>query len=220
MNPELSFARGLSKTARRAVGSLPILPAKAKKQLLRRGDDCPGAVFVLAGNLRVYYLTRGGREATLYRVEPPDGCVLALTATFRSEPYPAWVQAGPNGARYVVMPRELFRSLFESEPAFRDYVFGALSARVFELMTSLEETASLEVEVRIARYLLRHAGHAGVTRQSQAAIANEVGSVREVVFRCLREWVKRGWVHNGRGFVQILDRSALWRLAFEKEPTQ
>src|SRR5262249_44799906 len=147
--------------SRRELGTLFTTRARARQHLLRRGDDADGAFLVVGGALRVYYITSEGREATLYDVEPGGTCILAVASTFNREPYPAWVQAGSAGASFVRVPSAAFRRLFDQEQAFREFIFGALSGRVFELMSAIEETGTASVEERVARYLLRRADGEG-----------------------------------------------------------
>lgn len=49
-----------------------------------------------------------------------------------------------------------------------------------------------------------------VTHQS---LAVELGSVREVVSRQMKEFARRGWIASTRGHVSIADRGALSELA-------
>jgi CRP/FNR family transcriptional regulator len=203
------FLARLGLAARRELGALVPARFRSKARLLRRGDAVQGMYFVVEGSLRVYYLTPEGREATLYRVEPGGTCVLALTSTFSEEPYPAWVDGGPESGAFVRVPPELCRRLLAAEPAFRDFVFATLSGRIFELMRTLEEAGSLQVEQRVARYLLRHAGATRSVRASQAGIAAELGTAREVVFRALRSLAARGAIVTARMRVDIVDPVAL-----------
>jgi len=203
------FIASLGARAKRDLGALASSRAKAKQQLLRRGDAIDGAYFVIEGSLRVYYLTPEGREATLYHVETGSACILSLASALRSEPYPAWVDAGPSGSSHVRVASEALRRLLADEAGFRDFVFGALSGRVFELMRALEETGSAQLEQRVARYLARHVAADGSVRVTQAGIASELGTAREVVFRALRSLSERGLVSTGRMRVQVTDLNGL-----------
>jgi CRP/FNR family transcriptional regulator len=207
------FLAGLSPPARKELGALAELRASPGQVLLSRGDDAQGAFLVLQGALRVYYLTEEGREATLYRVEPGSTCVLALSATLRSQPYPAWVEAAPRGVRFVRVPREAFHRLVEEEGAFRDFVLEALSGRIFELMSTLEQLATSTVVQRVAGYVARQAGAGGEVGATQAMIAAELGTAREVVFRALRGLAAQGLVATARGRVRVLDPRGLAHLA-------
>ncbi len=214
MSPALAaarfpFLRGLSTEGRRELYTLPAKRIGPRRSLLRRGDRADGAYLVTGGALRVFYLTAAGREATLYHVETGGTCVLALTATLAGEPYPAWVQAGPSGAEVVRVPSPLFQRLFDGEAAFREFVLRTLSARVFELMCTLEEVGSVMVERRVARYLLRARQAGGDVRATQAGIAAEVGTAREVVYRALRALSARNLIRTGRMRIRILDDRGL-----------
>ena len=209
------FLAQLSSEGRRELAACRVQTIGARRVLLERGARAAGAYLVTAGLLRVYYLTAEGREATLYRVEPGGTCVLAITATIGQEPYPAWVESGPEGAAFSLIPAEPLRRLLDTEAAFREFVFGVLSGRVFELMQALEEAGSARTEQRVARFLLKRAAPDGTVRATQAAIAGELGTAREVVFRALRSLGARRLIETGRIRVRILDAAGLRRVAGE-----
>jgi CRP/FNR family transcriptional regulator, anaerobic regulatory protein len=210
---QFPFLAQLADASRRELGAIAATRVKPDQHLLRRGDAADGAYLVVSGSLRVYYITAQGREATLYHVEPGGTCILALTATFNEEPYPAWVEAGAEGAVFVRVPSDVFRRLFDGEPVFRDFLFSVLSGRVFELMRALEETGSTQIEQRVARYLVRRIDAKGTVHASQVGIASELGTAREVVFRALRSLATRGLLETGRARIKILDLPQLRRVA-------
>jgi len=203
------FLARLGAPARRELGALSASHAKPRQHLLRQGDAVAGLYLVVAGSLRIYYITAEGREALLYRVEPGGTCVLALTAAFNEEPYPAWVDAGTEGTSYLRVPSALSRRLLAEEPAFRDFVFRVLSGRVVELMQTLEEAGTTQLEQRVARYLLRNLGSDGALRVTQAGIASDLGTAREIVSRALRSLSARGWVRTGRSRISVQDQPSL-----------
>jgi CRP/FNR family transcriptional regulator, anaerobic regulatory protein len=212
-NEHFPFLARLSRESRVELGALATTRVPKKKQLLRRSDPANGAYLVVSGSLRVYYVTAEGREATLYHVEAGGTCVLALTSTLGDEPYPAWVDAGPSGSEFVRVPSLTFHRLFDGDEAFRKFVFGALSGRVFELMRALEETGTALVEQRVARYLLKQRDPDGSVRVTQQALASELGTAREVVFRVLRSLAQRKVVETARLRIRIVDIDGLTRVA-------
>jgi CRP/FNR family transcriptional regulator len=207
------FLERLSVANRRELNRLVSTRVRPGHRLLQRGDPVDGAYLIVGGSLRVFYITASGREATLYRVEPGGTCILALTASFNRQPYPAWVEAGTVGGEFVRVPSELFRRLLDGEAAFREFIFGVLSARVFELMRALEETGTAQLEQRVARFLMRAVGADGSVRISQAGIAAELGTAREVVFRALRSLAQRELIRTGRMRIRILEPKKLRALA-------
>jgi CRP/FNR family transcriptional regulator, anaerobic regulatory protein len=215
LNAELfPFIAGLTARSRNELTELVAVRVEARRQLLRRGDAVGGAYFVLSGSLRAHYITAEGRDATLYHAEPGGSCILALNATLNDEPYPAWVDA-PTGSTFVRVPSELFHRLLDSEAPFRAYVFGAMSRRIFELMCTLEEQRSTQIEQRVARYLLKALAlvPASEVQATQVSIAAELGTAREVVFRALRSLAQQGLVATARRRIAVLDRAGLARAA-------
>jgi CRP/FNR family transcriptional regulator len=207
------FLAGLSREGRRELLALVPTRARAGSRLIRRGEAAGGAFFVVGGALRVHYVTAEGREATLYRVERGGTCVLSLSATFSAAPFPAWVNAGPAGGVFVRVPSPTFHRLLDAESAFRSFVIGALAGRILDLMVTLEETGSAAIEQRVARYLLKQRGADACVHVTQAGIAVELGTVREVVYRALRSLSGQKLVQTGRGRVRIVDGRRLARIA-------
>lgn len=212
------FLANTSEQTRALLGRLPVREVAPHTTVLRRGDPVEGVFLVTSGDLRVYYLTADGHEATLYWVRQGQTCILALTAAFQQERYPAWVETDRHALRYVLVPGDLFRELYHQEPGFREFVFQVLSGRVFELMTRMEELGSLRLEQRLAAFLLANCDAQDVVAMSQARLASHLGTAREVVFRALRSMAARGIVATSRGQVHLLDRGALARLADPATP--
>jgi CRP/FNR family transcriptional regulator len=207
------FIARLTAAAGHELHALRATHATPRQHLLQRGDDAGGVYLVTAGVLRVFYVSADGREATLYSVESGGACILSLTATFRNEPFPAWVDSGPAGADFIRIPTVLFHRLVDDDAAFRQFAFTSLSGRVLELMRTLEELGSERIEQRVALFLLRQTAVDGCVRTTQGGIASELGTAREVVFRALRALSDRRVVRTGRARVQILDRVGLTRAA-------
>lgn len=204
------FLDELTDEGKRRVLGLPVRRLSARTQILARGDEAGGVFLILDGTLRVYYIGPDGREATLYWIEPGETCILALTATLDGKaPYPAWVETEAGEVDVVIVPAPMFHSLFEQETAIRQFVFQALSGRVFELMRTIEEVGIFRLEQRLAALLLRRADDSGIVSLSQERIANHLGTAREVVFRALRALRSRKLVEAGRGNIRILNRQAL-----------
>jgi CRP/FNR family transcriptional regulator len=82
--------------------------------VLARGQRVSGAYVVISGTLRVFTLSPGGQEATLYLINAHETCVLALNCVFNDLLYPAWVEAG-TATRVAMIPGAVFRTLFDAE---------------------------------------------------------------------------------------------------------
>lgn len=214
-----SFYAQLSEEGRERLARPRVTRVGAREKLLAPGQDAGGAFFVTGGRLRVYYLSDAGREATLYHVGAGQACVLSLAMTLAASPFPAWAEAGPLGASLVRVPGADFSRLLETEAAFRGFVFSSLAGRILDLLQRLEELGTARVEARLARLLLDASGPLSTpVTMTQVAMAAELGTAREVVFRTLRSLAARELISTARQRVHILDRVGLAGVA--KSPTK
>lgn len=180
--------------------------------LVARGDLVAGAYLVEKGALRVYYVGADGREGTLYWVEPGQSCILALNCMFSRLAYPAWVES-EGDTEVAIVPGDVYRRLFATEPAVQSFTFEVLSGRLFELMSLVEETASQGLEARVAAFLLRRSKGATEISITQDQIARHLATSREVVSRVLRGLVARRLVATTQRRITLLDPGALKALA-------
>ena len=176
--------------------------------VLEKGDSVSGAYFVLDGALRIFTLSPSGKQATLYRVEPGETCVLALNSLFNDMLYPAWVEADGD-TTIGVLPGPAYRSLFSTETPIQDITIHALSSAVFGLMQQLEQRHGLTVEQRLINFLFLRAASDCKVRNTQQEIALEIGTTREVIGRLMAQMADEGLVSTGRGVITLLDRPRL-----------
>jgi len=176
--------------------------------LFRPGDSVQGYVIVLEGRIDVHLTGATGRDILLYSVAPGQSCIQSTMGLLGADDYTAEaVTAMPS--RVVMLPREMFLDLIETSPEFRKLVFHAFATRFQNMMQLLEKVSFMRVESRLAERLLAEAGTQDTLRITQAALATQVGTAREVVSRRLEAWARKGWVATGRGTVTLLDRPAL-----------
>jgi CRP/FNR family transcriptional regulator len=203
---------GLSPEGRNLLGKGLIRHAfPAGKVIIEKGREVSGAYFVLGGQLRVFAYTPSGREATLYLIRPGETCVLALNSLFNNLLYPAWVETEQD-TEVGVVSGAVYRQLFQSERVVQDLTVRALSTVVFRLMAELEQVHACRLDQRLASLLLTHAAGDGTLRKTQQQIADHMGTTREVVARLMSEFVARGLVVTGRGWVRVAQATGLAEL--------
>jgi CRP/FNR family transcriptional regulator len=96
--------------------------------------------------------------------------------------------------------------LLEAHAPFRQMLFHLYGERIADLMQLVEAVAFHRLDERLAAFLVEHGPHIALSHQ---AIAQELGSVREIVSRLLKQFEERGWVRLTRGHVEVLDPVAL-----------
>jgi len=171
-------------------------------------QPCQGFPFVLSGCIRVLKRAANGRELPLYKVLPGESCIITSSCLLGHADYNArGVTEGKT--RLVLLPRPLFDALLQT-PAFRDFVFGLFAERIADLMQLVEEVAFRKLDQRLANLLLGKGRLLNVTHQQ---LADELGSVREMVSRLLKGFAEQGLVRLGREQIEILDPAGLRRIA-------
>ena len=171
-------------------------------------QPCGAFPFVLAGTIRVYKQSVQGRELSLYDVSPGDVCVVTAGCLLGDEPYNT---AGmvKEDAELLMVPSGDFERLLAAK-VFREFVFGLISKRILGLMQLVEEVAFQKLDRRLASLLLRRGV---VMRVSHQGLADELGTVREMITRLLNSFADDGLIALGRERLEILDQPALRLLA-------
>ena len=190
-----------------AHDALPLrVPAGAT--LFDEGAPCQGFPMVLAGEVRVARGSPQGRSLELYRVTPGEVCVASTSCLFSHGLLAAHgIAAQPSDL--VVLSPHGFERWTAHEP-FRRFVFGVFADRLAELMALAEAVAFQRLDQRLAGTLL---GHGAIVQATHQALADELGTVREIVTRLLKRFERQGWVRVGRERVELLDAAALRALA-------
>lgn len=173
------------------------------------GVACQVLPLILEGRIKVSKRAENGREIRLYNVRPGELCIVTLGCLLGGAAYSA-TGIAETPLRALALPRPLFLRLMAEHPPFRAWVFQLFTERISGLMQLVEEVAFHKLDQRLAAWLAEHAPRAEASHQ---AIADELGSVREIISRLLRQFEDQGWVSLGRERIEVLDVSRLKRLA-------
>ena len=192
----------------RIVDAMQTMDVPAGTTVFDEHQPCRGFPFVLGGAIRVIKLSAGGRELPLYRVLAGESCIISSSCLLGHADYNArGVSEGPT--RLALLPRPLFDEML-GEPAFRNFVFALFSERMAELMQLVEEVAFRKLDQRLAALLL---GKGRVVHATHQQLADELGSVREMVSRLLKGFTEQGLVRLGREQIEVLDAAGLRKVA-------
>ncbi len=191
-----------------ALQQAELLHLPAGTPMFGEGSPCRQFPLVLSGSIRVAKCS-DGRELQLYRVAPGESCVLTTSCLVGNREYPA-TGVIERDARLLVLPRPVFDELMNAHAPFRQYVFSLFAERLADMMALVEAVAFHKLDRRVASALL---GHGRVVSLTHQQVADEVGSVREIVTRVLRNFADQGLVRSGRGAIEVLDAAGLRRVA-------
>lgn len=178
--------------------------------LFRPGDESQAFLVVMQGAVRVEQTNAEGRTVVLYRVGVGQSCVLTTAGLLSARPY-----AGFGYAEGEVVAARLganrFRALFREDDRFRELVLQTIVERVGELTDVIDALLLYRTDTRLAGWLAaRGEGTHAITQQ---ALAQELGTAREVVSRALKSFEREGWLSLDRGRIIVTDTGALRRYA-------
>ena len=192
----------------KALAQAQAITVPAGTVLFDERQPCQGFPFILNGGIRVLKSAANGRDLPLYRVLPGESCIITSSCLLGHADYNArGVTEGPT--TLVLLPRAVFDELL-SQPAFRDFIFQLFAERMADLMQLIEEVAFRKLDQRLAGLLL---GKGKVLHATHQQLADELGSVREMVSRLLKGFAEQGLVRLGREQVEILDAAGLRKIA-------
>lgn len=189
------------------------LSAPAGALLFDEGSACQGFPMLLHGSVRVARGAPDGRQLELYRIVPGELCVVSTACVFAAAPLSAHAQVLEPARGLLLSAAGLHR--WCAVEAFRAYVFSVFGERLAELMALAEAVAFQRLDQRLAQALLGHGPVLGITHQ---ALADSLGTVREIVSRLLARFERAGWVRLGRERIELLDSAALRALAAGQGP--
>lgn len=169
---------------------------------------CQGFPLVLSGEVKVSRHSGDGRSLELYRVVPGELCLVSSASLFRSMPMSAQgITTKPTRLMLITPP--VFNQWLASD-RFRSDVLGLFAERMADLTSLIDAVAFHKLDQRLAAALLGRGQDLALTHQT---LADELGTVREIITRLLRRFEREGWVALSREHIHISNSAALRALA-------
>ena len=198
-----SYKRQLLETA-----ELTSLPRGAF--YFEEGHSCSWIALVGEGDIRVYKRGETGMEITLYHVERGQTCILTASCVLAQTAYPASAIVDSD-ALAVLFPADIFRDWVARNEVIRRFIFSSLANRMDGVLSLIEELTFGKLDERLLKFLKEKAlafpGKQGI-QMTHEEIATELGSVREVISRILKDFERRGLLQQSRGKI-VFDESLL-----------
>jgi CRP/FNR family transcriptional regulator len=172
--------------------------------LFSENASCQGFPLVIEGEIKVSRHSGDGRSLELYRVVPGELCLVSSASLFRAQPLSA-LGITTKPSQLVMISPDLFKRWIDT-PAFRNEVLGLFAERMADLTCLIDAVAFHKLDRRLAAALLGRGQQLNLTHQT---LADELGTVREIITRLLRRFEREGWVSLGREQIQINNSAAL-----------
>lgn len=172
--------------------------------------DCMGLLIIKSGQLRSYINSDEGREITLYRLLDRDICLFSASCVMNSVQFDLTITAEKETSFWVIPPY-YYKALVESSTVMSNYINELMATRFTDVMWLIEQIMWKSMDKRLAAFLLEESSLEGssVLKITHEAIANHLGTAREVVTRMLKYFQSEGMVKLTRGSIELLDEEKL-----------
>jgi CRP/FNR family transcriptional regulator len=182
--------------------------------LFMEGEPCSGLYVIAAGKVRIFKLSTGGREQVL-AMEGAGGSIAELPV-FDGGPYPASATALAD-TECIFVARQDFQAFCRQHPEVALKVLAIVGARLRRLVGIIEELSFTTVRQRLIGVLLRLAESGRKTSQgiefdlpgSHQELANEIGTVRELVSRNLTRLQAEGLIEVDGRHIVVRDKTRM-----------
>ena len=207
---------GLSDSQLLELAAITIPQSYTKDEsLFQQGELGYGFFIVQSGRIKVFKLSKDGREQILHVFEEFDH--FAEVPALDGKPYPASAEA-IEAARVLFFPRQPFLKLIEQQP---DLAINLLKsfARHLRRFSNLVDTLTLhEVPARLASYLLHLSQQANSAEVitldlSKGQLAARLGTIPETLSRVFAKLKRQGLLNVQGMQIQLLDLERLRELA-------
>ena len=180
--------------------------------ILLEGEPCRAVYFVVQGLVRTLRLSLDGREQVLAYLGPEEP--VNLVPALDGGPNLATVDAVTDTTLYTI-PCKRFHLIMRHHHQVALAVLERLAAEVRRLSDMVEDLALYTVRTRLARFLLAQTEGTRTPqrRWTQEEIAAQIGTVREMVGRTLRDFAADGLIRRQRGRITVVNREGLEREA-------
>jgi CRP/FNR family cyclic AMP-dependent transcriptional regulator len=186
--------------------------------LLRLGSTDPFLCLVATGLVRTFLVSVDGRQMTVRYSRRGD--IVGAATVFAGQLANTGVQAIVDSSVLVLRPQSV-RDLAATDLGFANVLLHDLAERATAYISALASTTLSSLRQNVIRHLLDLAepdpgGNGPVVRLSQQALAEHVGTVREVIGRILRDLKDQGLLATRRDEIVLLDAARLHELTWPR----
>jgi CRP/FNR family transcriptional regulator len=174
--------------------------------LFWEGDPCAGLHIIEQGSVKLYRLSPQGRQYIVRVLQEGDTC--NEVPAFDSGTNPVNVEALER-SRVWVIEDEMLRALVRSHPDFALKVLSNFGKNLRGLVRMVSEMAFYQVTNRLARLISELPAEDASPPWTQEQLAAQLGTVREVVARSLKELEQSGAIRIEDRRIHIMDEQAL-----------
>ncbi|NEQ44488.1 MAG: Crp/Fnr family transcriptional regulator [Leptolyngbya sp. SIOISBB] len=207
---------GLPSEQLAAIAQLARRASYTKGEIVfHQGDEGEGFYLVRSGRVKVFKLSKNGKEQILHIFG--EGDHIAEVPAFDGKPFPASAEA-LEPTEVLFFPRQFFLTLLEQNPALAINMLKSFARHMRRFSQLVDNLSLREVPGRLATYLLQLSAQSGdadiVTLDlNKGQLAAMLGTIPETLSRVLYKLSREGAIAVEGNTIQILNRERLQQLS-------
>ncbi len=160
---------------------------------------------VVRGTLKVSRTEQDGREILLYYIKAGESCIMSFLGGLHNETSKVHAEVEEE-AEILFLPVEKVPMLIREYPEWLDYIFRLYHKRFEELLEIVNAIAFKKMDERLLDLLQKKAllTETNTLQITHEQLANELGTVRVVVSRLLKQLETLDKVQLGRNKITLL----------------
>lgn len=183
--------------------------------IFSEGDEAAGFYVLISGRVKIFKLSREGKEQILHIIEPfePFGEVPAFTG----RRFPAHAEAIEDSIT-LLFPRASIIQSIKNDPSLALNMLALLSQRLRQFTVLVEDLSLKEVPQRLAAYMLllsdREKTDNIELNINKRQLASLLGTIPETMSRILSRMTANGLIEVQGRKIKLIDKKAIEDLAY------
>lgn len=161
---------------------------------------------VMKGMMKVIRTEEDGREILLYYIQAGESCIMSFLGGMHNEKSIVRAEIEKT-AEILFLPVDKVSLFIQQHPEWLDYIFRLYHKRFEELLDIINAIVFKKVDERLLNLLLKKSEllQSKTIIITHEQLANELGTVRVVVSRLLKQLEDMGKVQLGRNKITLPD---------------
>ncbi len=187
-----------------SVSTLKEIPANT--MILREGQYIKVVPIVLEGLIKVF-TRQEERELLLYYIQPRESCIMSFSAGMENEPSSVYAQTEEDTLALLLPVREVARWI-DHYPGFNTLFYQQYKQRYSELLDTINHVMFNKMDKRLYDHLLTKTElkKQNPIKISHQQLADELGTVREVVSRVMKKLEAEGLAQQQGNSIKVYSR--------------
>ena len=165
---------------------------------------------VVHGSIKVMRTDEDGREILLYYIRTGESCIMSFLGGLHNDTSKVKAIAEED-TEILFVPLDKVKELIKEYPEWLDYIFRLYHRRFEELLEVVNAVGFKKMDERLLTFIKKKSEMANshtlyVTHEQ---LANELGTVRVVISRLLKQMEAEGIVSLGRNKITLLESNPI-----------